>query len=174
MPESREKTIKSATQSTTRKTTASPSKTKAKKASGRKTGSTKRKQAAAPGDAKPKRKYVTRKRADAPAAVKTRPTVKAVKPEAAPPAPGDLSTEAIKSALARPDSSIENAEPVEVVAPAETGTRAPLISGAERRRMIAERAYYLSQERGFRGSSPDQDWLDAEAEIDAMILGGRP
>jgi len=41
-------------------------------------------------------------------------------------------------------------------------------------RLIAERAYYLSQERGFRGSSPDQDWLDAEAEIDAMILGGRP
>ena len=177
MPESREKTTKSGTRSTTDNPTAPTTKAKAKKASSRKTGSTKRKPAAATGDAKPKRKYVTRKRTSAGTTAKPRPTVRAVKPEPVPAAPGDLSTEAIKSALAVPAPKIEMVEtPAETRPSAEpqaTTERPTLISGEERRRMIAERAYYLAQQRGFRGGSPNQDWLDAEAAIDAMILGGR-
>jgi hypothetical protein len=42
----------------------------------------------------------------------------------------------------------------------------------ERRRMIAETAYYLAERRGFVGGSPEQDWLEAEAQIDRM-LGGK-
>ena len=47
--------------------------------------------------------------------------------------------------------------------------RAPL-PPEERRRMIAEAAYYRALHRGFAGGSQDQDWRDAEAEIDALLL----
>lgn len=51
--------------------------------------------------------------------------------------------------------------------------RAEVPSPEQRRRMIAEAAYYRAQARGFRDGDPVQDWLEAEAEIDAA-LGGRP
>jgi hypothetical protein len=38
--------------------------------------------------------------------------------------------------------------------------------------MIAETAYYLAERRGFVGGNPEQDWLEAEAQID-RILGGK-
>lgn len=31
--------------------------------------------------------------------------------------------------------------------------------------MVAAAAYYRAEARGFRGSSPEQDWLEAEAEL---------
>ena len=36
----------------------------------------------------------------------------------------------------------------------------------ERRRMIAEAAYYRAEHRGFYDGNPIQDWLEAESEID--------
>ncbi len=36
--------------------------------------------------------------------------------------------------------------------------------------MIAEAAYYRAQKRGFEGGHATQDWLDAEAEINALLL----
>lgn len=39
-----------------------------------------------------------------------------------------------------------------------------------RQRMIAEAAYYIAAERGFQGGSAMQDWLSAEAQIDAQLL----
>ncbi|MEO6974339.1 MAG: DUF2934 domain-containing protein [Gallionella sp.] len=36
-----------------------------------------------------------------------------------------------------------------------------------RRSMIATAAYYHAEQRGFNGVSEMQDWLEAEAEIDA-------
>ncbi len=36
--------------------------------------------------------------------------------------------------------------------------------------MIAEEAYLKAEGRGFRGGSPQQDWLEAEAEIDAILM----
>lgn len=41
------------------------------------------------------------------------------------------------------------------------------ISAEERRKLIAEAAYYRALERGFQGSDPLEDWLKAEKEIDA-------
>ena len=43
------------------------------------------------------------------------------------------------------------------------------ISPEQRRRMVAEAAYYRAQRRGFRGD-PVRDWTEAEAEIDAILL----
>jgi len=36
----------------------------------------------------------------------------------------------------------------------------------ERRRMIAEAAYYLAERRGFAPGHEEDDWLQAEAQID--------
>ena len=47
------------------------------------------------------------------------------------------------------------------------------LSQEERRRMIAESAYYRAQRRGFRAGNPDLDWIEAEAEIDAMLIQRR-
>jgi hypothetical protein len=40
----------------------------------------------------------------------------------------------------------------------------------ERQRLIAQAAYLRAERRGFSGGSPEQDWLLAEAEIDAMLM----
>lgn len=44
-----------------------------------------------------------------------------------------------------------------------------IVSAEERRRMIAEAAYYRAQARGFRGGDPRDDWSAAEAEIDRTL-----
>ncbi len=43
----------------------------------------------------------------------------------------------------------------------------PRISMLERYQYVAEAAYYRAEARGFSGDSAN-DWLDAEAEIDAL------
>jgi len=40
--------------------------------------------------------------------------------------------------------------------------------------MISEAAYYRAEGRGFQGGDPEQDWLDAEAEVDALLLRDQP
>jgi hypothetical protein len=61
-----------------------------------------------------------------------------------------------------------------------TGGRAPkralpspasatTVSAQERRRMIAEAAYYRALQRNFQGGDPVQDWLMAEHEIDQRL-----
>ena len=35
--------------------------------------------------------------------------------------------------------------------------------------MIAERAYFKAEQRGFQDGSPEQDWYEAEAEIDGKF-----
>jgi hypothetical protein len=47
------------------------------------------------------------------------------------------------------------------------------LSPQERHRMICEAAYYRALRRGFRNGSPDQDWREAEAEIDAILIRAR-
>ena len=44
------------------------------------------------------------------------------------------------------------------------------LSPQERHRMICEAAYYRALRRGFRNGSPDQDWREAEAEIDTILI----
>lgn len=43
------------------------------------------------------------------------------------------------------------------------------ISSEQRHQMICNAAYYRAERRGFTDGSPEQDWLDAEAEVDAML-----
>jgi hypothetical protein len=40
----------------------------------------------------------------------------------------------------------------------------------DRHGMIAKAAYYRAEQRGFNGDSEMQDWLEAEAEIDAPVM----
>lgn len=54
------------------------------------------------------------------------------------------------------------------------GVAAPRsISAEERVRMISDAAYYRAEARGFLGGDPERDWLEAEAEIDALLLQER-
>jgi hypothetical protein len=46
-----------------------------------------------------------------------------------------------------------------------------VVSAEERYHMIAKEAYYRAKRQGFKGQSFAQDWLAAEAEIDAMLKG---
>ncbi len=50
------------------------------------------------------------------------------------------------------------------------GMRGAAVTPEQRRRMIAEAAYYRAERHGF-GGDPVSDWLEAEAEIDRMLAG---
>jgi len=50
-------------------------------------------------------------------------------------------------------------------------SRPVTLSADERYRAIAEAAYYIAERRGFQGGDTARDWREAEAEIDAWILG---
>lgn len=62
---------------------------------------------------------------------------------------------------------------------AATTTRAPTkatlikVSDEERLSMIAETAYFKAEKRGFVGGNPEEDWLAAESEVDA-VLANKP
>ena len=49
--------------------------------------------------------------------------------------------------------------------PAASATSTSANSEDERRRLIAEAAYFRALERGFAGGDPVQDWLEAEREV---------
>ena len=42
-------------------------------------------------------------------------------------------------------------------------------NGEDRQHMISAAAYYRAEQRGFNGGNEVDDWLEAEAEIDAML-----
>ena len=50
---------------------------------------------------------------------------------------------------------------------------ATTITAAERLSMIETAAYYRAERRGFRSGHEADDWLSAEAEVDAMIAAAR-
>jgi hypothetical protein len=49
-------------------------------------------------------------------------------------------------------------------------TAEPSIDTETRRQLIAETAYLRAERRGFSGGSPEQDWLEAEREINNLLL----
>jgi hypothetical protein len=49
----------------------------------------------------------------------------------------------------------------------------PALSVEDRRGMIAQAAYLYAEQRGFTGGDPVQDWLRAEAEVDAALASGQ-
>jgi hypothetical protein len=50
---------------------------------------------------------------------------------------------------------------------------APSIRPEERHHLIEVAAYYIAEQRGFHGASSHDDWIQAEREVDAMILSGK-
>ena len=46
------------------------------------------------------------------------------------------------------------------------------ITRDERHALIAEAAYYLSEQRNFEGGHEVEDWLYAESQVDAAIASG--
>jgi hypothetical protein len=80
-----------------------------------------------------------------------------------------------KTATRRPSAPKSGARASTPTPPAEAqqAARQTPVSREERYRMIAEAAYYRAQRRGFQGGNTAQDWLDAEAEIDARLLNRR-
>ena len=52
-------------------------------------------------------------------------------------------------------------------------TKEIILTPEERRRMIAEAAYLRAQNRNFNGGNPEQDWLEAEAEINWMYASAQ-
>jgi hypothetical protein len=49
------------------------------------------------------------------------------------------------------------------------------VSREQRRRMIAEAAYYRAEQRGFStDDTPEHDWLLAEQEVDALLAEQTP
>ena len=45
------------------------------------------------------------------------------------------------------------------------------MTSGQRQQMIAEAAYFKAERRGFNGGDAVRDWCEAEAEIDAQLLG---
>ncbi len=57
----------------------------------------------------------------------------------------------------------------------ESGPKSASLSLDEtrRRQMIAEAAYFLAEQRGFKGGSALEDWLIAEAQVDRQLSSQR-
>ena len=51
--------------------------------------------------------------------------------------------------------------------------RAQTLSPEDRRRMVAEAAYFRALNRGFNGGDPVEDWLTAEREIERALPAAR-
>jgi len=55
---------------------------------------------------------------------------------------------------------------------AQAALSAHTVSSEERERMVREAAYLRAERRGFCGGSAEQDWLDAEYEVDTRLAQG--
>lgn len=55
----------------------------------------------------------------------------------------------------------------------ESPPAAATVSAEQRRRMIAEAAYYRAVARNFQGGDPVNDWLTAEHEVDQRLARAR-
>jgi hypothetical protein len=64
------------------------------------------------------------------------------------------------------------AEPVKPAAPAGVASPRLTVSEEARRAMIAEAAYLRAERRGFASGNEEEDWLAAEAEVDALLRAG--
>jgi hypothetical protein len=64
------------------------------------------------------------------------------------------------------------AEPEKPAAPASDAPSGITVAEDARRAMIAEAAYLRAERRGFVGGDEVEDWLAAEAEVDALLRAG--
>ena len=64
------------------------------------------------------------------------------------------------------------AEPAKPAAPAAGAPPRIMVTEEARRAMIAEAAYLRAERRGFASGNEEEDWLAAEAEVDALLRAG--
>lgn len=64
------------------------------------------------------------------------------------------------------------AEPVKPAAPAVGAATRITVSEDARRAMIAQAAYLRAERRGFAPGGELEDWMAAEAEVDALLRAG--
>ena len=50
-----------------------------------------------------------------------------------------------------------------------TVARNDAVDADRRRALIAQAAYFRAERRGFRAGGEEQDWLEAESEVDALL-----
>ncbi len=76
------------------------------------------------------------------------------------------------TAVAREKGALSTAKAggTKKTAGAQDAGRPAFIAEEDRRRLIAEAAYLAAERRSFQGGSAEQDWIEAEAEIDATLL----
>lgn len=92
----------------------------------------------------------------APATVETTATIETT----AAPIANDVALEALVAEAQAPDST----------PPPAASERRPMLSSAERHRLIAQRAYARAERFGFGRTNPVEDWLLAEREVDSMLV----
>jgi hypothetical protein len=98
------------------------------------------------------------------------PSAKAKKPVAAKSASAKEAAKAPakKAAPAKPKTSGNG----EIVAAKKSKKAASLKGGVtpeQRYQMICDAAYFRAERRGFIGGNPEQDWVEAELEIDQLL-----
>jgi len=90
------------------------------------------------------------------------------KPTTKPTAKPAAKTGAAKTAAKKSNGGSKPATTAASVPTVKTATSSPNInntSSEELTQLIAERAYYLAEQRGFSGGDPVEDWLVAEREV---------
>ncbi len=109
-----------------------------------------------------KKAPTTAKKAAAKAATEAKPARKAAPAVAKTPVkkPATPKTKTSKAVAAKSSSTTK------AVA---QGKGETVITPEQRYRMICDAAYFRAERRGFVGGNPMEDWLAAEAEIDALL-----
>ena len=82
--------------------------------------------------------------------------------------PGATPTQTAAKAPAKSSTKAapRRAKPVQAAPPAQTAA----VSDDQRRAMIAEAAFFHAEQRGFAPGGEVEDWLAAEAEVDALLV----
>ncbi|GAB4399408.1 MAG: hypothetical protein OHK0048_12810 [Rhodoferax sp.] len=72
---------------------------------------------------------------------------------------------------AKPKARKTKTDPAQVALKPSTAPR-PVITAEQRHHYVSVAAFYIAERRGFTLGNPEQDWLEAEAEIDRLIASG--
>jgi hypothetical protein len=80
--------------------------------------------------------------------------------------PSSLST--TSGSKARVTDAHAKSDPSELISSTESKVVTEPLSDAQRRELIAVAAYYLAQSRHFEPGHADEDWLEAEAQIERL------
>lgn len=106
-------------------------------------------------------------------AAKPAPKKKAQKKTQAPAKAAAPKKAAAKSTTANPDKQPAGKTPNTTAKKTPKDQAAPPITSEQRHQLIAEAAYLRAERRGFSGGDPNQDWMEAEKEIDAALTAGQ-